>query len=482
MGDQTQPVPISMGDQTQPGSNNLGISQTVLAKYQQNFIADSKNILAQTACIKHNVVDVLRKPAADSTMHVFNHKIETEGKPVTSQHSSGRCWIFALMNCMRIPFCKQLGIEEFEFSQNYIFFWDKIERLHYKLHTFVITAKRGEPVNGRLVQYLLNNPSEDGGQWQMLVNIVEKYGVVPKKCYPDSWTAENTRRLGLTLNTKVREYCKILYSMVEKNATDAELNTEIERMMEDVYRIVSICTGTPPDTFTWRYYDKEKKFHSIGPITPLEFYRQHVKPYFNVLDKVVLVNDPRPDNPYDKLYTVEFLNNVVNAPVILYLNQPSDVVKKYAAMSIKNGEPVWFGSDVNQHCSWTKIGIEDLDLYDYPLVFGTSVLKMTKAERLQYQDSLMTHAMVLTGVLEEDNKTKLWRIENSWSETGGEKGYLAMTDDWFTEYVYEVAIDKKYLPPEILEVLKQEPKMLPAWDPMGALAVCGCGYCTDHKL
>jgi len=452
--------------------SSFGVPAASIAKFHYKFISEPKNLLAQNVCIKQNVLDVMRMCAVETTPHVFNYKVETEVKPVTNQQSSGRCWIFALLNCMRIPFSKHLTIEEFEFSQNYLFFWDKIERLNYRLNAFVETARRGEPVDGRLVQHLLHNPSEDGGQWHMLVNLVEKYGVMPKKCYPDTWTCENSRRLGLILNNKMREYCVLLRAMVSKGLGDADISTEIERMMEEIYRIVSICTGTPPDTFTWYYYDKDKKFHSVGPISPVDFYQQYVKPHFNVLDKVVIVNDPRPDNSYDKLYTVEYLNNMTGSGPVLYINQPSDILKKYAALSIKNNEPVWFGSDVNQHCSWQKFGLEDLKLYDYNLVFGTSVLNISKAERLMYQESLMTHAMVLTGLLEEESKTKLWRIENSWSETGGEKGYMAMTDDWFSEFVFEVAVDKKYLPQEILSILDQEPKVLPAWDPMGALAQC----------
>jgi bleomycin hydrolase len=449
-----------------------GVPLSTVAQFQQKFVSEAKNVVAQSACVKHNILDVIRRPAAEITPHVFNHKIDTEGKPVTNQHSSGRCWIFALLNCMRVPFCKQHGLDEFEFSQNFLFFWDKVERLNYKLNAFVETARREEPADGRLVQHLLRDPSEDGGQWQMLVNIVEKYGVVPKKIFPDSWTCENTVRVRGILNNKMREFCRVLRGMVAKGSSDADINAEKERMMEEMYRILSICTGSPPDTFTWRYYDKEKKFHTVGPMTPVEFYQQYVKPYYNVADKVVLVNDPRPDNPYERAYTVDYLNNMIGAPVVVYLNQPAEVLKKYAAMMIKNNEPVWFGCDVSQHCSWQKHGIEDLKLYDYELFFGTSCHGMTKGERLLYHDSEMTHAMVFTGVLEETEKTKLWRVENSWSETGGEKGYLAMTDDWFGEYVFEVAIDKKYLPAEILAVLDQQPKVLPAWDPMGALARC----------
>lgn len=451
-----------------------GIPSAVLSSFRQKFEADSKNRLAQNTCVKHDILEVMRSPQAETTQHIYNHKIETEGKPVSDQKSSGRCWIFAMLNCMRLPFMKQLKIEEFEFSQNYIFFWDRIERLHYALKVFVETARRGEPVDGRLVQHLLRHPSEDGGQWQMLVNLVTKHGVVPKKCFPDAWSSENTRQLGLIGNNKMREYCKILRAMVVADRSEHDVNAEIERMMEEIYRITSICIGSPPETFTFEYYDKDKQYHKIGPITPIEFYNEHVKPVYNIADKVVIVNDPRPDNPYDRLYTVEYLNNMSGSPLVLYINKPAELLKEVAFQSICANEPVWFGCDVGKRCSWKKFGLEDLNLYNYELVFGVTADGLSKAERLIFGESLMTHAMVLTAVHDQGGQTKKWRIENSWSETGGDKGYMSMTDDWFTEYVFEVVVDKKFLTAETLAILDQQPKVLPAWDPMGALAGCRC--------
>lgn len=450
-----------------------GLELSLLNEFREKFQQDGKNRLAQNFCVKNDVYEALRSPRVQKTLHVYNHKVE-EAKPVTDQKSSGRCWIFAMLNCMRLPMIKQWKIAELEFSQNYLFFWDKIERFHYLLNVYVETARRGEPVDGRLVQHLLHNPSEDGGQWQMLVNLVEKYGVVPKACFPDAWSSENSRQLLLITNNKMREYCKILHEMVANKQTEQEIKTEVLRMTEEIYRIVSICIGSPPETFTWEYYDTDKKYQKIGPITPIEFYRQHIQPHYNIADKVVVVNDPRPNNPYDQLYTVEYLNNMNNSPLVLYINQPADVLKKLALESIKANEAVWFGCDVNKHCSWKKFGIEDLSLYEHELVFGVGVHGLSKAERLIFGESLMTHAMVLTAVLTDEDKTVKWRIENSWNSTGGDGGYLAMTDDWFTEYVMEVVVDKKYLSPDLLDILKQTPKVLPAWDPMGALAGSRC--------
>jgi len=447
-----------------------GVQEAKVAQFRERFEAEPRYRLARNACTKANPMDVMRNREVEETVsHFFTHKVD-EIKPVTNQKSSGRCWIFACLNCMRLPLVKHFNIEEFELSQNFLFFWDKLERMHFILRAYVDTAKAGEPVDGRLVFHLNVNPSEDGGQWAMLVNLVEKYGVVPRACFPDAWSSTTSRKMCEIVNSKMREYCMILRKMVADNKTDAEIDATIDGYTEEIFRILSVCLGTPPKTITWEFYDKDKKHQKIGPITPRDFYHQHIKPVYNMEDKVCFVNDPRPENPYNKLYTVDYLGNMVGGYPVLYINQDIQVLKDVAAASIKDKEAVWFGNDVRQHCSWKQIGIEDLKAFDYEMLFGTTVMGLSKAERLQFRDSLMTHAMVLTGVSEEEGKTTKWRIENSWGDDGGEKGYLVMTDDWFTEFTYEVVVDKKYVPAEILEILKQTPVALPAWDPMGALA------------
>ncbi|KAM4700807.1 bleomycin hydrolase [Discoglossus pictus] len=442
-----------------------------IATFRKKVKSEPRFLLAQNVATCTDPLEVcLQRKTVQDSVHVFQHTIPAEGKPVTNQKNSGRCWIFSCLNVMRLPFMKKLNIEEFEFSQSYLFFWDKVERCYYFLNAFIETAH--EPIDGRLVQFLLSNPSNDGGQWDMLVNLIEKYGVVPKKCFAESHTSEATRRMNDILNHKMREYCLRLRNMVSSGSNKEEISAALDTMIEEVYRVVSICLGSPPDKFTWEFRDKEKTFHKIGPITPQEFYREHVKPIFNVEDKVCLVNDPRPQNTFGKVYTVEFLGNMLEGRKTLYNNQPVEVLKKLAAASIKDGEAVWFGCDVGKHFHG-KLGINDMNIFDHELVFGLSIKNLNKAERLIFGDSLMTHAMALTAVTEKDGEEgeyEKWRVENSWGDDRGNKGYLIMTDDWFSEYVYEVVVDKKYVPEDVLEVLKQDPVVLPAWDPMGALA------------
>lgn len=452
---------------------STGLSLDKTAAFRKNLKAEPRFVLAQNVATCSDLLEVcLQRQTVQDSAHVFQHTIPAEGKPVTNQKNSGRCWIFSCLNVLRLPFIKKFNLEEFEFSQSYLFFWDKVERCNYFLNAFVETAQQNEPVDGRLMQFLLSNPSNDGGQWDMLVNLIEKYGLIPKKCFPESHTSEATRRMNDILNHKMREYCLRLRNMVSSGCTKEEISVAVDTMIEEVYRVVSICVGSPPETFTWEFRDKEKTYHKIGPVTPQDFYREHVKPLYNVEDKICLVNDPRPQNPFGKLFTVQFLGNMVEGRKTLYNNQSIEVLKKLAAASIKDGEAVWFGCDVGKHFQG-KLGINDMNIFDHDLVFGLSVKNINKAERLIFGDSMMTHAMALTAVTEKDDQEgeyEKWRVENSWGDDRGNKGYLIMTDEWFSEYVYEVVVDKKHVPEDVLEVLKQDPVVLPAWDPMGALA------------
>ncbi|KAI8441956.1 hypothetical protein MSG28_005628 [Choristoneura fumiferana] len=531
---------FSGGDQAkQRVTEPLSLERTT--ELRNKFFSDPKNELAQNVCTRFDPFEVaISRKRADSSLHVYNIKVESEGKPVTNQENSGRCWLFAALNVMRLPFCKKYGIEEFEFSQRvgnapviplvlrvsmgdgdrfpsgdpYLFFWDKIERSHYWLNTIVATAKQGEQLDGRLVNFLLRDPINDGGQWDMIVNLVNKYGVIPKKCFPESFSSRKSLHMNALIKTKLREFAKELRDLVAKNASDADIQATIDKQIAVIYHIVATCLGTPPEKFTFEYYNKDKVYNSLGSLTPKEFYDNHVRPLFNVDDKVCLVSDPRESNPFGQLFTLQCLGNVVGGRQTAYNNQPIETLMhgtyigwddddessssylhtKFhdskpsviwrAAMngvvkdSIAGGEAVWFGCEVSKRFE-RKNGLEDLDAHDYRLVFNTEVqIGLQKADRLLYGDSCMTHAMVFTavGTDEKGNPTK-FRVENSYSDKEYDKGYLLLTEPWFREFVFEVVVDKKYVPEQVLGVFKQEPKMLPAWDPMGTLA---CPLCSKE--
>ncbi|CAH2229444.1 jg20839 [Pararge aegeria aegeria] len=421
-------------------SNPLNLN--TLDKFRNDFYSNPKNELAQNACTRFDPFEVaISKKRTDRSLHVYNIKIESEGKPVTNQEATGRCWLFAALNVMRLPFMKKYGLEEFEFSQSYLFFWDKIERSHYWLNNIVNTAKQGEKLDGRLVNFLLKDPINDGGQWDMIVNLVNKYGLMPKKCFPETFSSRKSLHMNALIKTKLREFAKELRSKVDSNASDEDIQSTIDKQIAVIYNIVATCLGIPPEKFTFEFYNKEKVYNTFGSLTPQQFHEKHVRPLFNVDDKVCLVSDPRQSNPFGKLYTLECLGNVVGGRQTAYNNQPIETLIKVVKDSIEGGEAVWFGSEVSKRFE-RKNGLEDLDAHDFRLVFNTEVqVGLDKADRLLYGDSCMTHAMVFTavGTDEKGNPVK-FRVENSYSDKDYDKGYLLLTEPWFREFVFEVNI------------------------------------------
>jgi len=270
------------------------------------------------------------------------------------------------------------------------------------------------------------------------------------------------------ITRKLREFAKELRDSINKKISEEKLYALKNKMLSTVYKMLVIHLGNPPESFDWQTRDKKKRFHRFKNLTPLSFFNEHVEIDLNEL--VCLINCPMSDKEYNKVYTVEFLGNVSEGNPIRYLNADIDILKNAAIESLKNNDPVWFGCDVGKYLHRTH-GVMDTKLFDFNLFYGTK-FTLDKASRLEYGESKMTHAMVFTGVdLDSKGKPKKWRVENSWGEKNGEKGYYIMSDDWFDQYLYEVVISKKYLEPNIIDLYEnQDAKFLPPWDPMGALA------------
>ncbi|KAJ2403969.1 bleomycin hydrolase, partial [Coemansia sp. RSA 2530] len=337
------------------------ITTAQLSSYKDEFDSDIKNKLATLTISRESYTNALEnREVFLEHPPVFSNKLAIDA-PITNQFSSGRCWLFA-------------------------------------------------------VQYLLKDPIGDGGQWDMFVALIEKYGVVPKESYPETYHTSNSGQMDNLVTSRLREYAKILRNEYAQGKSASELRAHKKHMLEEVHRIMAISLGHPPEKLTWAFYDKDKKFHEFKDITPLQFYKDNVNQ--DCTNTVSLINDPR--NDYMKKYTVDLLGNVVGAEQVHYINLPIDDIKRYAAAAIKAGRPVWFGCDVGK-CHSRNKGMMDPDLIDYQTAFNFGP-STTKAERLQYGESLMTHAMVLTGVHVDGDQVVRWRIENSWGKDYGNSG------------------------------------------------------------
>ena len=397
--------------------------------------------------------------------HSFSH-IVTGEMPTTNQKSSGRCWGFAGLNLFRIYLGRKYNLRDFQFSQSYFMFWDKLEKSNYFLESIIKTADKDW--NSRLLMHLLTAPIQDGGQWDMWVNLVVKYGVVPQCEMPESYSSSKSMRMNRMITRKLRENAIVLRNMKMKQASDSDIFTEKKQMLEKIYKMLTIHLGNPPKNFDWQTRDKKKKFLRITNLNPNSFYNDHIG--LKLDEYVCLINCPMSDKEYNKVYTVNYLGNVIEGNPIKYLNVEIEHMKKAAIRSLKDDEPVWFGCDVSKHFH-RELGVMDIDLFDYDSFYNLN-FGMNKALRLEYGDSQMTHAMLFTGVdLDSKNKPKKWRVENSWGNKGGDKGYHIMTDKWFDEYNYEIVVHKKYISQKMLDLINMEtPIQLDPWDPMGALA------------
>ena len=436
-----------------------------IKNFRDQFESQTQNKMVRNALSRAKIEDVAMNWDAFSTInHTYSDAVKKEME-VTNQKQSGRCWGFAGLNLMRLALGEKYNIEKFEFSQNYFIFWDKLEKSNYFLENILNTLD--EDLESRIIMFLLTDPIQDGGQWDMFVNLIEKYGLVPQTVMPESQQSSYTRDLNRLLTRKLREFAFKLREANSAGQSISELRKLKPEMMQTVYNMLCMFLGTPPKVFDWQIRDKDKKFKRFTGLTPLKFYKEQVGT--NLRDKICLINAPMRNKKYDTLYTVKFLGNVMEGEIVKYINLPSDKLKSYAINSIQNNEAVWFGCDVGKMYH-QKLGVMDMDLYNYPLVLNTE-FSMDKCSRLEYGDSMMTHAMLFTAVDIQNDKSTKWRVENSWGDKVGDKGYFLMTDNWFDEYLYEIVIDKKYLSEDLIKLYDTTPVELAPWDPMGALAI-----------
>ena len=405
----------------------------------------------------------LNREKIQHTSTAVSHRLDDW--KATSQKKSGRCWLFSSLNFLRSRARESLGIKNFEFSQSYVFFWDKFERANWFLTDIIATSD--EPVDGRLVQFLLGDVLGDGGQWDMAVSVYMKYGLVPKEVMPESEASTNSRPMNARLRAVLHIGALRLREAIAAGASAEEVDTQRRKILADVWKILVVCLGEPPVRFNWQWRDDEGNFHRDGEITPHEFYERHVG--VDLSEYICLVDDPRPENPKGSMETVEHLGNVVGGRPIRYLNAPVEEIKRIAAAQIAAGEAVWFGADVSQPYD-RGLGFFVTGIHDYDGLFDVD-FSSTKLERVRSGESAMDHAMLFTGVdLDEAGQPCAWRVENSWGDEPGDSGFFTMDDQWFTDNVFEVVVPKSALPEDLAAAVDSEPIVLPAWDPMGTLA------------
>ncbi len=446
------------------------VTASQIAAYRAAFAADPTARVAQNAVCGQDIQSLtLSRSHVQEMDNSFSTRLDEWS--VTHQKQSGRCWLFAALNLFRVAAMKKMNLKKFEFSQAHIHFWDKFERSNHFLESMMEMADR--PLDDRTVHFMLHDPIGDGGQWNMAMNLIRKHGLVPQSAYPESHSSSSTRFMNATLKEMLRTAAGELRGLIESGAGEDKVRAHKESRMADIWRVLCIHLGTPPETFDWQWRDKDKKFHRKGTMTPQEFVAEYVSEDWE--NYVCLVHDPR--NAFYQTFTVDCLQNVSGGPPVVYLNIPIEEMKVITQRLLEEGTPVWMGCDVGKQMEG-KRGLWDAALFETQELYGVKY-GMDKASRLRFGQTMMTHAMLFTGVDVVDGQPRRWRVENSWGEDRGIKGYYIMNDNWFDEYMFEIAAPSSHLTDQMLAALETEPTVLPAWDPMGSLARTSRGF-TDQ--
>ena len=438
------------------------ITEKQLSSWNESFCNDKRYQLAALALSKSNMLDVaFVSSAANKLRQKFSIDIKT--LEVTNQKASGRCWLFAATNVLRERIANNCNLKKFELSQSYLAFYDKFERANYFLESIIETANL--PIKDRTVAHILNTGVHDGGQWAMFANIVRKYGVVPKDVYDETFQSSDTKVLNLILNQNLKACAVKLRNLVASKVSQDKIQEEKNNMMSKIYLYLTSCYGQPPKTFDFEYVDKDDRYHIEKDYTPLSFSQKYVGDF---LDNVVsIIHSPTSDKPYHKTFSIRYLGNVVEGRPVVHLNLELNELKNAIITQLKAGKVVWFGSDVSNYGDRTA-GFWDDRSYNFELLTGLD-LNISKGDGLDYGFAAMNHAMVITGVNIVDGKPNRWKIENSWGDDRGSKGYFVCSDSWFDKFVFQAAVEKEYLG-DLAKFADEKPVELDPWDPMGTLA------------
>ena len=434
--------------------NNGGISAEMMNRIKQSYQSTPETRAIRNA-LGNNSIDQLavnQANRANFDTH-FSHKVLSKG--ITNQQSSGRCWLFTGLNVLRSQMINKYHLDKMEFSQNYVFFYDQLEKANLFLQGIIDTADR--PMSDKTVDWLFQHPLNDGGQFTGVSDLIEKYGVVPKEVMPETYSSDNTGKMRSLISLKLKEFGLRLREAVAQKTGKSDIQKQKTEMMGTVYRMLAIMLGEPVEKFTWCLKDGPAKEY-----TPQSFYKEYLG---NDLknDYIMLMNDP--SREYYKCYEIEYDRHVYDGNNWKYVNLPIEDIKEVAIASIKDSTMMYFSCDVGKFLD-RKRGLLDINNFDYGDLMGTT-FKMNKKERIQTYASMSSHAMTLMAVdLDANGTPKKWMVENSWGANNGHDGHLIMTDEWFNEYMFRLVAQKKYVSQKIQDILKQKPIMLPAWDPM----------------
>ena len=432
-----------------------GISAEMLKEISKGYAGTAADKAIRNA-LNTTSITVLAENADNLAMIDTHFSDQVKTKGITDQKSSGRCWLFSGLNVLRAKMIDKFDLGDFSFSQNYLFFYDQLEKANLFLQGVIDT--KSLDFSDRKVYWLFANPIGDGGQFTGVSNLIMKYGLVPADAMPETLNANSTSAMSTQLKNLLRQDGLRLRATTRKDDV-YEMKTE---MLKEVYRILALCLGVPPTEFEWARYDSKGNFVSRKTYTPKAFYNEFVGTDLEN-NYVMVMNDPTRE--YGKVYEIDYDRHVYDGQNWLYINLPIERIKEMAIASIKDNTAMYFSCDVNKFLNRTT-GVADLANFDYDSLMGVE-FTMDKRERIMTHASGSTHAMTLMAVdLDASGKPVKWMVENSWGAASGYKGHIIMTDEWFNEYMFRLVLEKKYVPADILAMLKQQPVMLPAWDPM----------------
>lgn len=442
---------MALGAQAQQG----GITQDMLNQIKSSYKHTPADKAIYNAMAETSIAVLAKNHENLANFDTnFTNKVVSHG--ITDQQQSGRCWLFTGLNVLRAQMMAKYGLDEMEFSQNYCFFFDQLEKANLFLQGIIDT--REKPMDDKMVEWLFRNPISDGGQFTGISDVIGKYGVVPSSVMPETYSSENTSQIARLVGLKLREFGLQLRDEAAKGVKVSALEAKKTEMLSTIYRMLALAFGEPVERFTWTMNGETKEY------TPQSFYQEYLG---NDLTNnyVMLMNDP--SREYYKCYEIDFDRHVYDGKNWTYVNLPVEDIKAMAIESIKDSTMMYFSCDVAKFLD-SKRGTLDLKNFDYESLMGTT-FGMNKKQRVQTFASGSSHAMTLMAVdLDKDGKPKKWMVENSWGAEAGYKGHLIMTDEWFDEYMFRLVVEKKYVPEKVLNILKQKPIRLPAWDPMFA--------------